>query len=418
MGEEGRRKHARMRRSSLSVSKPSGSSSAGPARRLGLQHFQSRLEGPELEVSASRDASASRFSSSTCWHLLCPVCGKRSACAHANSSMLSLRAELARASARAARASSTRPGPKPFKKLLAANRGEIATRILRAGTELDLRTVAIYSQEDRYTAHRYKADQAFRVGRGQTPVGAYLDIESIVRIAKHNDVDCVHPGYGLLSERTDFAAALEAEGIAFVGPTVAQLQTFGDKTAARTLATSVGVPLVPGTNHAVTTVAEARAWIEGPGEGGAPPVGYPVIIKAAMGGGGAACASSSAPRTRGGGRGRASSGARRVRRRAPSSSSGARSPRARRRRLARGSRARARASPRPPLPSRFPGAQLREGPAPHRGADPRPTARATSSTCSTATAACSAATRRSSRPRPRSTCRPRRARRCSPTRSA
>ena len=200
--------------------------------------------------------------------------------------MLSIRAELARASARAARAFSTRAGPKPFKKLLAANRGEIATRILRAGTELDLRTVAIYSQEDRYTAHRYKADQAFRVGRGQTPVGAYLDIESIVRIAKHNDVDCVHPGYGLLSERTDFAAALEAEGIAFVGPTVAQLQTFGDKTAARTLATSVGVPLVPGTNHAVTTAAEARAWIEGPGEGGAPPVGYPVIIKAAMGGGG------------------------------------------------------------------------------------------------------------------------------------
>ena len=286
--------------------------------------------------------------------------------------MLSIRAELARASARASRAFSTRAGPKPFKKLLAANRGEIATRILRAGTELDLRTVAIYSQEDRYTAHRYKADQAFRVGRGQTPVGAYLDIESIVRIAKHNDVDCVHPGYGLLSERTDFAAALEAEGIAFVGPTVAQLQTFGDKTAARTLATSVGVPLVPGTNHAVTTAAEARAWIEGPGEGGAPPVGYPVIIKAAMGGGGRGMrvveraedleeaverASSEALAAFG-------DGAIFIERCASLAAAPAAA-------VSRGAHARARLSPFPRVARPFPGAQLREGPAPHRGADPR-----------------------------------------------
>ncbi|CAM9814610.1 unnamed protein product [Ascophyllum nodosum] len=168
----------------------------------------------------------------------------------------------------------------PFQSIMAANRGEIAVRIMRAGNELGLRTVGIFSKEDRFTQHRYKADQAFMVGLDKSPVGAYLDVHGIIATAVANKVDAIHPGYGFLSERTDFAQACKDSGITFVGPTPENLQTFGDKTSARELAIKEGVPVVPGTDGPVTSIEEARQFIEGTG------VGYPVIIKAAMGGGG------------------------------------------------------------------------------------------------------------------------------------
>ena len=171
--------------------------------------------------------------------------------------------------------------PPPFKKIMAANRGEIATRILRASAEVGSRSVAIYSHEDRFTQHRYKADEAFKLNSDKSPVGAYLDIDTIVKHCVENDVGAVHPGYGFLSENEHFAASLEANGVTFVGPTAQNLRTFGDKTAARELAIKMRVPVTPGTDDAVKTAEEARAYIEGP-DG----PGYPIIVKAAMGGGG------------------------------------------------------------------------------------------------------------------------------------
>eukprot|EP00924_Labyrinthula_sp_SR-Ha-C_P001521 maker-scaffold_18-snap-gene-0.46-mRNA-1 protein AED:0.10 eAED:0.10 QI:0/0/0/1/1/1/4/0/1180 len=168
--------------------------------------------------------------------------------------------------------------PLKFKKILAANRGEIAVRILRAGTELNLKTAAIYSYEDRHTAHRYKADEAFLVGKGKSPVGAYLDIDDIIRIAKENDVDAVHPGYGFLSENTTFAKACEDNGITFIGPHWTTLRDFGDKTTAREMAINAGVSVVPGTHEPISTLQEAEKFCQ--------EFGYPVIIKAAHGGGG------------------------------------------------------------------------------------------------------------------------------------
>src|SRR5213082_2269210 len=167
---------------------------------------------------------------------------------------------------------------KPIHKLLAANRSEIAIRIFRAANELYLRSVAIYSQEDRLNIHRYKADEAYQVGQGKGPVAAYLDIESIVAVAKEKGVDAIHPGYGFLSENPAFARACEKAGITFVGPPPKLLELLGDKTAARRLATSAGVPVLPGTEEAVQSPAEAQKI--------AREIGYPVIVKAAMGGGG------------------------------------------------------------------------------------------------------------------------------------
>ena len=166
-----------------------------------------------------------------------------------------------------------------IKKLLAANRGEIATRIMRAGNELGIRTVGIFSKEDRFTQHRYKADESYLVGEGKSPVGAYLDIESIIKVAQENQVDAVHPGYGFLSENVHFAKACQDAGVTFVGPTVENLSMFSDKTSARELAIQAQVPVVPGTDGPVTTLEEAKTFIDSG-------VGYPVIIKAAMGGGG------------------------------------------------------------------------------------------------------------------------------------
>ena len=124
-----------------------------------------------------------------------------------------------------------------MKKLLVANRSEIAIRVFRAATELGLRTVAIYSQEDRLGVHRFKADEAYLIGRGKGPVAAYLDIEGIVALAREKGVDLIHPGYGFLSENADFARACATVGITFVGPRPELLDLMGDKTAARRLAT-------------------------------------------------------------------------------------------------------------------------------------------------------------------------------------
>ena len=114
--------------------------------------------------------------------------------------------------------SSSQTPPRQIKKLMAANRSEIAVRVFRAATELDLRTVAIYAQEDRLCLHRYKADEAYQVGQGKGPVAAYLDIESILAVAREKGVDAIHPGYGFLSENAEFARACERDGIVFVGP--------------------------------------------------------------------------------------------------------------------------------------------------------------------------------------------------------
>ena len=169
------------------------------------------------------------------------------------------------------------PVPKQ-KKLLVANRSEIAIRVFRAATELGLRTVAIYAQEDRLTVHRFKADEAYLVGEGKGPVGAYLDIPSIVALAKEKGVDFIHPGYGFLSENADFAQACLDAGITFVGPRPELLKLMGDKTAARALAQKVNVPTLPGTENPIEDRTEALKV--------AKEIGFPLIIKAAFGGGG------------------------------------------------------------------------------------------------------------------------------------
>lgn len=135
---------------------------------------------------------------------------------------------------------------------------------------------------DRFTQHRYKADQAFQLDNSKSPVAAYLDIETIVRICMQNGVEAVHPGYGFLSENQKFASSLERAGITFIGPTVGNLNTFGDKTSARELAIQMKVPVVPGSEDAFATVQDARDYIENPANN----CSYPVIVKAAMGGGG------------------------------------------------------------------------------------------------------------------------------------
>ena len=165
-----------------------------------------------------------------------------------------------------------------MKKLLVANRSEIAIRVLRAATELGLSTVAIYTYEDRYSLHRFKADESYQVGGPDAPVKNYLNIPAIIDIAKAHDVDAIHPGYGFLSENAEFAAACEAAGITFVGPTPDMLRDFGDKTAARRIAQLAGAPVLPGTEHGVTEPAKIKKM--------AREIGFPLIIKASFGGGG------------------------------------------------------------------------------------------------------------------------------------
>ncbi|MDY0406000.1 pyruvate carboxylase [Virgibacillus sp. 179-BFC.A HS] len=165
-----------------------------------------------------------------------------------------------------------------IKKVLVANRGEIAIRIFRACTELGLRTVAIYSQEDSGSYHRYKADESYLVGKGKKPIDAYLDIEGIIEIAKQVDVDAIHPGYGFLSENIAFAKRCEEEGITFIGPSSEHLQMFGDKVKAREQAQKANLPVIPGSGGPVSSVKEVETFGE--------KYGYPIIIKASLGGGG------------------------------------------------------------------------------------------------------------------------------------
>ncbi|MCM3882016.1 MAG: pyruvate carboxylase [Vicinamibacterales bacterium] len=167
-----------------------------------------------------------------------------------------------------------------MKKLLVANRSEIAIRIFRAATELGLQTVAVYSFEDRFSLHRFKADEAFLIGpaEGGEPVRSYLNIAAVIDVAKRQRADAIHPGYGFLSENADFARACAAAGMTFVGPTPAQLEAFGDKVASKVLARKANVPTVPGTEAAVATLADVRA--------AAKDIGFPLIIKASFGGGG------------------------------------------------------------------------------------------------------------------------------------
>src|SRR5437868_894192 len=151
---------------------------------------------------------------------------------------------------------------KPIRKLLAANRSEIAIRIFRAASELGLRTVAVYSQEDRLALHRFKADEAYLIGEGKGPVEAYLDVEGIVALAKEKGVDAIHPGYGFLSENPALPKACQRAGIEFVGPSAKLLELLGDKTAARKLAQKAGIPVVPGTEKAVADPREAARIAE------------------------------------------------------------------------------------------------------------------------------------------------------------
>ncbi|MFO1319267.1 MAG: pyruvate carboxylase [Burkholderiales bacterium] len=167
---------------------------------------------------------------------------------------------------------------KPIRSLLVANRSEIAIRVMRAAAEMGIRTVAIFSNEDRFALHRFKADESYLVGAGRKPIQAYLDIEDVMRIAVEAKVDAIHPGYGFLSENPDFAEACARAGIAFIGPKPEVMRLLGNKVAARELAQRVGVPVVPATPALPYDIDEAKAM--------AARVGYPLMLKASWGGGG------------------------------------------------------------------------------------------------------------------------------------
>jgi pyruvate carboxylase len=167
---------------------------------------------------------------------------------------------------------------KRIRSLLVANRGEIAIRVMRAANELGVRTVAVYSQEDRFSLHRTKADEAYLLGEGRPPVEAYLDIPDMLRIAREAKVDAIHPGYGFLAESPEFAEACETAGLTFIGPRAETMRTLGNKVAARELARQAGVPVLPATAPLSGSMAEVRRL-------GAD-IGYPVMLKASWGGGG------------------------------------------------------------------------------------------------------------------------------------
>lgn len=165
-----------------------------------------------------------------------------------------------------------------IRKVLVANRGEIAIRVFRACSELGIRTVAIYSKEDILSLHRNRADEAYLVGEGDKPIDAYLDIEDIIRICKEHDVDAIHPGYGFLAENAKLAKRCEEEGIIFIGPRVEHLMMFGDKVNSRIQAEKAGIPMIPGSKGAVKSFEEVKKFAE--------KNGFPIMIKAVNGGGG------------------------------------------------------------------------------------------------------------------------------------
>src|SRR5947199_5289744 len=165
-----------------------------------------------------------------------------------------------------------------IERLLVANRGEIAIRIVRAARELQMRTVAIFSEEDRGARHRFTADESYLVGEGRTPVEAYLDLDEVLRVARRARVDAIHPGYGFLAAKPALAAACAQAGITFVGPREEVIRVLGDKVAARSLARAAGVAVLPATGLLPRDVGRAR--------GLAAAIGFPLMIKASRGGGG------------------------------------------------------------------------------------------------------------------------------------
>ena len=156
-------------------------------------------------------------------------------------------------------------------KLLVANRSEIAIRVLRSAYELGIRTVAIYAHEDRFSLHRFKADEAYEVGQHGEPIRSYLDIPQIIALAKRVGVDAIHPGYGFLSENADFARACHEAGIKFIGPSVDVLERLGDKTSARSIAHAANVPILSGSEEAIEGVEQGIAI--------AKELGFPIILK-------------------------------------------------------------------------------------------------------------------------------------------
>ena len=165
-----------------------------------------------------------------------------------------------------------------FKKILVANRGEIAIRIMRAANEMGKKTVAVYAEEDKLSLHRFKADEAYLIGEGLSPVGAYLSIPEIIRVAKMAGADAIHPGYGLLSENPDFVEACDQAGITFIGPRAETMRALGDKASARRVAIEAGVPVIPATEVLGDDMAAIKRQ--------AAEVGYPLMLKASWGGGG------------------------------------------------------------------------------------------------------------------------------------
>jgi len=165
-----------------------------------------------------------------------------------------------------------------FKKILIANRGEIAIRVMRAANEMGKRTVAVYAEEDKLGLHRFKADEAYRIGEGLGPVAAYLSIDEIIRVAKESGADAIHPGYGLLSENPDFVDACARNGITFIGPKAETMRALGDKASARKVAIAAGVPVIPATEVLGDDMDAIRKE--------AAEIGYPLMLKASWGGGG------------------------------------------------------------------------------------------------------------------------------------
>ncbi|MEP2890068.1 pyruvate carboxylase [Tateyamaria sp.] len=165
-----------------------------------------------------------------------------------------------------------------FNKILIANRGEIAIRIMRAANEMGKKTVAVYAEEDKLGLHRFKADEAYRIGEGLGPVAAYLSIEEMIRVARESGADAIHPGYGLLSENPEFVDACEQNGITFIGPRAETMRALGDKASARRVAVEAGVPVIPATEVLGDDMKAIKAE--------AKEVGYPLMLKASWGGGG------------------------------------------------------------------------------------------------------------------------------------
>ncbi|WP_179404436.1 pyruvate carboxylase [Burkholderia guangdongensis] len=166
----------------------------------------------------------------------------------------------------------------PIQSLLIANRSEISIRVMRAAAEMNIRTVAVYSKEDRLALHRFKADESYLIGEGKKPLAAYLDIDDILRVARQAKVDAIHPGYGFLSENPDFAQAVIDAGIRWIGPPPDVMRTLGNKVAARHAAIAAGVPVMPATDPLPDDLDACRRLADG--------VGYPLMLKASWGGGG------------------------------------------------------------------------------------------------------------------------------------